>query len=41
MKEFMAQLKDIEIVENVVTVESVVKQKTVEDLKNLAADLLK
>ena len=37
----MAQLKDIEIVENVVTVESVVKQKTVEDLKNLAAELLK
>lgn len=41
MKEFMAQLKNIEIVENVVTVESVVKQKTVEDLKNLAAELLK
>ncbi len=36
MKEFMAALKNIQIVEPVVTVESTVKQKTVEDLKKLA-----
>jgi len=41
MKEFMSALKNIEIVEPIVTVESTVKQKTVEDLKLMVAELLK
>lgn len=40
MKEFMEQLKNINIVEKIVTVESTVKQKTVDDLKELADILL-
>ena len=41
MKEFMSALKNMEIVEPIVTVESTVKQKTVEDLKLMVAELLK
>lgn len=40
MVEFMSSLKDIEIISPVVTVESTVKPKTVEELKNLANILL-
>ncbi len=41
MKEFMSNLKDIEIVEPIVTIESTVKTKTIDDLKVLVAELLK
>ena len=40
MREFMSALKGIEIVDPLVTVESTVKPKTVEDLKTLAEALL-
>ena len=40
MREFMSGLKDIEIIEPTVTVESTVKAKTVEELKVLAEALL-
>ena len=40
MREAMSALKNIEIVEPVVTVESTVKPETVEALKELAAKLI-
>lgn len=40
MKEFMSSLKNIEIIDNVVTVESTVKLNTVEELKKLADILI-
>lgn len=40
MKEFMSALKNIEIVDDIVTVESTVKLKTVEELKKLADILI-
>ena len=40
MHEAFEQMKGITIIEPIVTVESTVKQKTVEDLKALAATLI-
>ena len=40
MKEYFAQMKDITLCENIVTIKSAVKESTAEDLKKLADEIL-